>query len=210
MKVRTRAISWLLVLILLVEIVPSAKAQDSSARSTVEANGITITQTAAWDGSISGQTTVKVTLDVKSQVQLTTTKDIVFVVDRAANEPLGFWKTSAAQLIEHFKTVPGMRYALVSFASRAEKLLDFTPDATALLSGVNGITAGANRDGYSALRTAQDLIAGRADKSRAACILLLSSGRFNLNVQLGYDLAEEIQASVPIYAVKIPQTTSFL
>lgn len=138
MKVRTRAISWLLVLILLVGIVPSAKAQDSSARSTVEANGITITQTAAWDGSISGQTTVKVTLDVKSQVQLTTTKDIVFVVDRAANEPLGFWKTSAAQLIEHFKTVPGMRYALVSFASRAEKLLDFTPDATALLSGVNG------------------------------------------------------------------------
>ena len=73
----------------------------------------------------------------------------------------------------------------------------------------NGITAGANRDGYSALRTAQDLIAGRAAKSRAACILLLSSGRFNLNVQLGYDLAEEIQASVPIYAVKIPQTTSF-
>lgn len=200
MYMKKRAVSILLTLLMILELTAPASTAAVPDLSSSDC-GVTIRQTAEWNSKIPGSTVANVTLQVTSEPRLQIPRDVVIVVDHAASQELGSWQTKAKELAGLLGAVPGTRFALVSYESRAKTLLDFTSDLSALNAAVDGIRLGVNCNAYAGLREAKGLIDGRTDKSNAPCIALFSNGKFNLNLRLTETFGVDLARSVPIYGI---------
>lgn len=201
---RKRAFFWLLTLAMLVGLVPvlPTAVEAAGASSTGTGNSITITQTASWDSSVPGSAAAKITLNLSSSMSLQTPKDAVFVIGHAFLQDLDYWKSQAKALAAQLDVVPGMRYALVAYASSVTQTLDFTEDLGELNAAIDRIERGVNCNGYAGLQAAKALIDGRSAPRQDACIVLCSDGTFNLNLRLTETFGAALSASVPIYGVR--------
>ena len=200
MYMKKRAVSILLALFMVLGLTAPASAAATPDPSG-SGYGVTISQTAEWNDKIPGSSVANVTLQVTSEPRLQTPRDVVIVIDHAASQELGSWQSSAKELAGLLSAVPGTRFALVSYESRAKKLLDFTTDLSALNAAVDGIRLGVNCNAYAGLQEAKSLIDGRADKTNAPCIALFSNGKFNLNLRLTETFGAGLARSVPIYGI---------
>lgn len=204
MNKMNRALSLLLALAMMIGFLPAAapaaeaSAAPSASTSTGTANGVTLTQTAEWDGDVPGETAVRVTLDVTSQMDLQSASDVVFLIDRSISQPLDAWQRNAKSLAGQLK-VPGMRFALVTYHSSAETVLDFTGDVTALNSAIDGIQPGYNCNCYAGLKEVKSLLESRDDRTRPAYVVLFTNGRFNMNPDKMHILARQLNAAAPIF-----------
>ena len=198
MRVWKRIAAGVLSAMMLFGLLPVTRAAAADTASASGA-GVRIEQKAAWDTSVPGGTTAKVTVKVSSDMDLQKPKDVVFVVDCSALQDLSAWKANAIELADYLRTVPGMRAALVSYASTPEKVLDFTTDFAALKSGINGLTKGVNSDAYAALRLAENLISSRSRAKNPACIAYFGNGRFNMNYNKALVYALQLLERVPVY-----------
>ena len=204
MNKMNRALSLLLALAMMIGFLPAAapaaeaSAAPSASTSTGTANGVTLTQKAEWDGDVPGETAVRVTLDVTSQMDLQSASDVVFLIDRSISQPLDDWKRDAKNLAGQLN-VPGMRFALVTYHSSAETALDFTGDVTALNSAIDGIQPGYNCNCYAGLKEVKSLLESRDDRTRPAYVVLFTNGRFNMNLAKMRTLARQLDAAAPIY-----------
>lgn len=199
-----RALSLLLALAMMIGFLPAAapaaeaSAAPAASTSTGTANGVTLTQTAEWDGDVPGETAVRVTLDVTSQMDLQSASDVVFLIDRSISQPLTDWKRDAKNLAGQLN-VPGMRFALATYHSSAETPLAFTEDVTELNRAIDGIQPGYNCNCYAGLKEVQSLLESREDRTRPAYVVLFTNGRFNMNPDKMEVLARQLDAVAPIY-----------
>lgn len=200
MKLRKRVFSCLLTLAMLVGLLPTLAA-DASAAGASGAPAVTISQSARWDDTIPGRSVVTVQVDIQSELDLRTPKDVVFVIDRAASQNLSLWKREAVELAGLLNAVSGMRYALVTYDTRAETKLEFTGDVNALKTAVNSLSTGTNCNCYAGLLKAKELIDGRTAPAQEACVVLLSTAKFNLNVDRTLSLGRQLKAAVPVYGI---------
>lgn len=200
MRVWKRITAGVLSAMMLFGLLPVTRAAAADTASASGA-GVRIEQKAAWDTSVPGGTTAKVTVKVSSDMDLQKPKDVVFVVACSALQDLDTWKKNAVELAGYLRTVPGMRAALVSFASKPEKVLDFTTNFDTLIDKVNGLTKGVNGDAYAALRLAENLISSRSKAKNPACIAYFGNGRFNMNYYKTLEYATQLLKRIPVYSV---------
>ena len=205
MRIFRRALSCLtvfaVVLGLLPTVSPHAAAAAGDGISAMAAGGFSITQSAEWDKNSADKTLANVKLEVSSNLELQKPKDVVFVIDHGALEALDIWKDEAKTIARTLSSVPGTRYALVSFSSSAETKLDFTTSVSQFSAAVDTIERWKNSNPYAAFLAAKQLIDNRGDKSQKACIVLIGHGRFNINFLKAKQLTREIKNSVPIYGL---------
>ncbi len=179
--------------------VPIVQAAPSASQS---GSGITITESAQWNSNISGRNTVTVSIKVESPTELSTPRDVIFLMDCSALQDLPAWKHAAKALWGALRAVPGMRMALISFSTSANTALPFTSDTSQIDRAIDGLALGGNSNCYAALRQAQELV----ETSDKAVIVLLSNGRFNMNLTKMNALSAQLQESVPIYGILVNET----
>ena len=205
-----RVFSWLLTLAMLaglIPILPTAAEAAGASTSTGAGGGITVTQTAQWDTSVPGGAAAKITLNLTSSMSLQKPKDVVFVIDHAYLQDLDYWKSQAKALARQLDVVPGMRYALVAYASTVSQTMDFTENLSTLNAAIDSIQRGVNCNGYAGLQAAKRLIDGRSAPRHDACVVLCSDGTFNLNLALTESFGASLNARVPIYGVGSSRST---
>lgn len=200
MKLRKRALSCLLTLAMLAGLLP-ALAVGASAAGSSGVSAVTIRQSAKWDDTVPGRSVADVQINVQSEMDLQKPKDVVFVIDRAASQNLSLWKHKATELANLLGKVRGMRYALVTYDTRAETRLEFTDNVSVLRTEINKLSTGSNCNGYAGFLKAKELIDGRTAPAQEACVVLLSTAKFNLNIDKTLSLGRQLKAAVPVYGI---------
>lgn len=200
MRTWRKALSRMMFLVMLLTLLPLPEARAAETASAT-GSGVRISQTAQWDREVPGGTAARVTINVSTDMDLQKPKDVLFVINCSALQNLSAWKANAKELAGYLRTVPGTRFALISFESTPKKLLDFTANYNALINQIDSIQQGTNSDAYAALQMAKSVIDSRSGSRNEACIAYFGNGRFNMNYHKTLDYAPKLLQSVPLYAI---------
>ncbi len=171
-----------------------------------EPGSFKVDKSAKWIGEGKAKVTIEVDSIVKDQSQF---KDIVFVLDVSGSmsgAKLEQVKKDVKDIANIILSKPRNRAALITFASKANKLIDFTRDIDTFIAKVDSLKAEGNTNYKAGLGDAQKLIEGYAkERDKDLILLFLTDGYPNEDTPNELTVYNELRQTYPYMIINAVQ-----